>query len=82
MVLLSAQIAALLDCHPATVRHWIARFNREGMAELADRTRCGRPRPGGRLTSGIAALLDRPGLWTLPRICRYLGQPQISARTL
>ena len=36
MVLLSlhglppAQIAALLDCHPATVRRWISRFNREG----------------------------------------------------
>jgi DNA-directed RNA polymerase specialized sigma24 family protein len=33
MVLLSAhglppaQIAELLDCHPATVRRWIARFN-------------------------------------------------------
>ena len=41
MVLLSlhglpaAQIAALLDCHPATVRRWIRRFNREGMAGLA-----------------------------------------------
>jgi Winged helix-turn helix len=46
MVLLSlhglppAQIAALLDCHPATVRRWIGRFNDEG---LADRRRCGRP---------------------------------------
>ncbi len=36
MVLLSAyglppaQIGALLDCHPATVRRWISRFNREG----------------------------------------------------
>ena len=35
MVLLSlhglppAQIAELLDCHPATVRRWISRFNRE-----------------------------------------------------
>ncbi|HEV2252861.1 MAG TPA: helix-turn-helix domain-containing protein [Streptosporangiaceae bacterium] len=26
----SAQIAALLDCHPATVRRWISRFNDEG----------------------------------------------------
>ena len=39
----SAQIAALLDCHPATVRRWISRFNREGLAGLADRPRCGRP---------------------------------------
>jgi hypothetical protein len=36
MVLLSlhglppAQIAALLECHPATVRRWIGRFNDEG----------------------------------------------------
>jgi transposase len=50
MVLLSlrglppAQIAALLDCHPATVRRWIGRFNDEGLAGLADRPRSG----GGR----------------------------------
>jgi hypothetical protein len=62
-----AQIAELLDCHPATVRRWISRFNAEGPAGLADRSRCGRPRLGGRqLTSRIAALLDRPGPWTLP----------------
>jgi DDE superfamily endonuclease len=40
-------------------------------------------RLGGRqLTRRIAALLARPGPWTLPRIQRYLGQPQISMRTL
>src|ERR671924_730281 len=73
MVLLSlhglapAQIAELLDCHPATVRRWISRFNDEGMAGLADRPRCGRPCLGGRrLASRIAALLERPGPWTLP----------------
>ena len=49
MVLLSlyglppAQIAELLDCHPATVRRWISRFNREGLAGLADRPRSGSP---------------------------------------
>ena len=38
MVLLSlhelpaAQIAELLECHPATVRRWISRFNEEGLA--------------------------------------------------
>jgi transposase-like protein len=43
MVLLSlhglppSQIAKLLDCHPATVRRWISRFNSEG---LADRGPC------------------------------------------
>ncbi len=89
MVLLSlhglppAQIAALLDCHPATVRRWISRLNREGLAGLADRPRYGRPALGGRrLTGRIAALLARPRLWTLPRIRRYLGWPQISMRTL
>jgi len=89
MVLLSlrglapSQIAELLDCHPATVRRWIGRFNAEGLAGLADRPRSGRPRIGGRrLASRIAALLGRPGPWTLPRIRRYLGWPDISARTL
>src|SRR2546430_1269765 len=88
MVLLSlhglppAQIAELLDCHPATVRRWIGRFNAEGVAGLADRPRSGRPRLGGRqLTSRIAALRQRPGPWTLPRIRRYLGWPQVSGRT-
>ena len=68
MVLLSlhglppAQIAELLECHPATVRRWIGRFNGEGLAGLADRPRYGRPRLGGRrLTRRIAALLGRPG---------------------
>ena len=89
MVLLSAhglppaQIAELLDCHPATVCRWIARFNDEGQAGQADRPRSGRPRLGGRrLTGRIAALLAPPGPWTLPRIQGYLGWPQVSARTL
>src|SRR5262252_1622587 len=89
MVLLSlhelpaAQIAGLLECHPGTARRWIARFSQEGLAGLADRPRCGRPPLGGkRLTRRIAALLDRPGPWTLPRIWRYLGRPQVSMRTL
>jgi transposase len=89
MVLLSlhgaapSQIAELLGCHPATVRRWIGRFNAEGLAGLADRPRSGRPRLGGRrLASRIAALLRRPGPWTLPRIRRYLGYPQVSMRTL
>jgi transposase len=89
MVLLSlqglpaAQIAGLLECHPATVRRCISRFSSEGLAGLADWRRCGRPRVGGkRLASRICALLDRPGPWTLPRIWRYLGRPQVSMRTL
>src|SRR5690349_22150626 len=53
MVLLSlhglppAQIAVLLDCHPATVRRWISRFNSEGLAGLADRPLV-RAAPAGR----------------------------------
>jgi transposase len=89
MVLLSAhglpssQIAGLLGCHPATVRRWTGRFNDEGLAGLADRPRSGRPPLGGsRLAARTAALLKRPGPWTLPRIRRYLGSPQVSTRTL
>jgi hypothetical protein len=53
------------------------------MAGLADRPWPGRSLLGGtRLTSRIAALLGRPGPWTLPRIWRYLGRPRLSLRTL
>jgi transposase len=89
MILLSVhglapgQVAELLDCHPATVRRWVGRFNSEGLAGLADRPRSGRPPLGGRRLPGrITALLQRPGPWTLPRIRRCLGSPRISARTL
>jgi transposase len=89
MVLLSlqglpaAQIAGLLECHPATVRRWIGRFNSEGLVGLADRPRCGRPPVGGRrLSRRIAALLERPGPWTVLRIWRHPGRPQVSTRTL
>jgi transposase len=89
MVLLSArglapaEIAVLPGCHPSTVRRWIGRFNAGGVAGLADRPRCGRPRLGGRrLTRRIAALLQQPGPWTVPRLWRYLGRPALSPRTL
>src|SRR6185437_7038041 len=74
----TGEIAALLQCHPSTVRRWIGRFNAGGAAGLADRPRCGRPRLGPRIT----ALLGRPGPWTVRRIWRYLGRPQLSPRTL
>ncbi|MEU9917821.1 IS630 family transposase [Streptomyces sp. NPDC051001] len=78
-----AQIGTLMECDPATVRRWIRRFNACGAAGLDDRPRCGRPRlGGGRLTVRIAALLARPGPWTVPRLHKYLGRPQISRRTL
>ena len=89
MVLLSrhglapAQIVALLDCHSDTMCRWISRFNHEGLAELAARPRCGRPRlDGRRLTGRIAALLARHGSAGRCRIRRYLGWPQVSLRTL
>jgi len=76
MVLLSlhglspAQIAALVDVDPATVRRWIGRFNADGVTGLADWPRCGRPRLGGRrLTARIEALLRRPGPWTCRGCC-------------
>jgi transposase len=46
-----AEIAVLLECYPSTVRRWISQFNAEGMAGLADRPRCGRPRLGERITA-------------------------------
>src|SRR5215831_9491558 len=79
----AAQIAVLLECHPATVRRWIGPVQRDALPGLADRPRPGRPPLGGaRLTSRIAALLGGPGPWTLPRIWRYLGRPRLSMRTL
>ncbi|QLE75740.1 helix-turn-helix domain-containing protein [Streptomyces rectiverticillatus] len=72
-----------MKCDPATVRRWIARFNTEVLAGPADRPRCGRPRLGGRrLTQRIAALLERPGPWTIPRLWRYLGRPRVTRRTV
>jgi hypothetical protein len=89
MVLLSArglapaEVAALLGCHPSTVRRWIGRFNAEGTAGLADRPRYGRPRLGGqRLAGRITALVGQPGPWTVRRLWRYLGRPQLTSRTL
>ena len=79
----AGEIAALLDCHPSTVRCWISRFNAGGAAGLAGRPRCGRPRLGGRrLPRRIAALLQQPGPWTVPQLWRYLGRPALSPRTL
>jgi len=89
MVLLSlrglppSRIAELPGCHPAAVRRWIGRFSGGGVPGLAGRPRSGRPRLGGRRLAGrVAALLGRPGPWTLPRIRRFLGWPQVSGRAL
>src|SRR5258707_11835625 len=85
MVLLSAagmspaQIADLLDYHPATVRRWLHRYRVDGIPGLPDRPRPGRPRLGGQaLTSRITALLATPGPWTIRRIWQHLGRPAYS----
>jgi transposase len=89
MVMLSAdgmspaEIADLLDYHPATVRHWLHRYRVDGIPGLPDRPRSGRPRRGGQtLTSRITTLLKTPGPWTIRRIWQRLGRPAISLRTV
>jgi transposase len=78
-----AEIADLLDYHPATVRRWLHRFAIDGIAGLPDRPRSGRPPLGGpALTPRITALLAAPGPWTIRRIWLHLGRPAISLRTL
>src|SRR5258707_12165283 len=64
MVLLSlhgsppARIAELLDCHPATARRWITRFNVEGLEGRADLPTARRPRTG--LDPGASLHRPRP----------------------
>jgi transposase len=89
MILLSAQgwsalgIAELLGYDPVTVRRWIRRFDRDGIAGLADRPRSGRPQLGSpRLGKRIRRLLARPRAWTIPLVHRYVGRPAMSLRTL
>ncbi|MBG0569367.1 IS630 family transposase, partial [Actinoplanes aureus] len=89
MIVLSAagwsapEIADLLSCDPKTVRAWIARHEREGLAGLPDRPRTGRPRTGSRrLGQHIHRLLTTPRAWTTARIWRALGRPALSLSTL
>jgi transposase-like protein len=74
MILLSArgfhaaQVAQLLGDDPATVRHWIRRYQQHGIGGLAGRPRCGRPRLGSpKLAQRIRRLLASP------RPGRFLG---------
>jgi hypothetical protein len=67
MILLSQRgwpasvIAELLGCDPVTVRRWIHRYNRHGVAALPDRPRSGRPRLGTpTLTARIRRLMGEP----------------------
>jgi transposase len=78
-----AEIADLLDYHPATVRHWLHRYTTDGVPGLPDRPRSGRPPLGGpTLTRRITTLLATPGPWTIARIWRRLGRPAIGLRTV
>lgn len=78
-----AQIADLLDYHPATVRRWLHRYHTNGIPGLPDRPRPGRPRLGGNtLTARITTLLATPGPWTIRSLWQHLGRPRLSLRTL
>jgi len=59
MVLLSSrgysvpQIAAIFACEEATVRAWLERFERGGVAGLRDRPRGGRPRKADAVAQAV-----------------------------
>jgi transposase len=70
-------IALELGLGPATVRTWLKRFKRQGLAGLRERSRPGRPAPStlAHVSTGIATGLTdprdlgRPGAsWTLDRL--------------
>jgi len=76
-------IARALGRSDATVRHWITRFNAEGLAGLRDGARAGRPPTYSAAEVGevVAASLTRPddlglpfGSWTLDRLAAYLNE--------
>ena len=78
-----AAIAEALVISPATVRFWLHRFNREGVAGLADRPRAGRPPTytAAEVGAVVAASLTKPddlglpfGSWTLDRLAAYLNE--------
>ena len=81
--LTASEIAALFDYDPRTVRRWIDRYNREGVAGLEDRRRSGAPRLGGAgLGRRIRMLLRQPRAWTVKQVRRALGYPAMSLATL
>ena len=79
------QIAETLGVCQDTVRRWIHRFDRDGVAGLADRPRGGRPPTYSAEEVGtvVAASLTKPadlglpfGSWTLDRLAAYLNEEQ------
>lgn len=78
-----AHLAERLGLTPATVYHWLHRFNAEGLTGLADRPRSGHPPTytADQKAEVIAAALTRPdtlGLpfasWALDRLQAYLNE--------
>lgn len=78
-----AEVVAKLGVCPDTVRRWIHRFDRHGVAGLADRPRAGRPPTYSAEEVGtvVATSLTKPedlGLpfacWTLDRLEAYLNE--------
>ena len=73
MVLLSAQrrtvpeLAAIFDLHPASVRFWLRRFDRDGPAGLYDAPRSGRPREMDQANDQrLVQLLAQDPQWVSP----------------
>jgi len=82
----TTEIAEQVDLHALNVRKWIHRFNKEGMAGLHDRPRCGRPPKLDmilrRLVWEIVATDPRIlgctfSTWTATRLMRYLRQQDL-----
>lgn len=89
MVLLSdrrysvPQIATIFECDEATVRHWLGRFEAEGLAGLRDRPRSGRPRTAGAAArEQIRRTVEQPpsaagyafSCWSVVTLCAHLAE--------
>lgn len=88
MVLLSAQgrsapeIARLMECHSASVRHWLKAYQREGATALYDAPRAGRPAKEKLLPAIVQAQASQSppsygyvqACWTVVLLLTHLGQ--------
>jgi transposase len=75
------EVARLLDDHPDTVRHWLQRYQAEGLEGLRDRPRSGRPpKAGADARAQIRQLLQTSPAeqgyphngWTVPLLVHHL----------
>jgi transposase len=78
-----AQIADLYQIDERTVRHWLERYQGEGLAGLDDRPRSGRPRRAGAVAEGeVSQCLDQSPTvvavarttWTCRLLQRHLSE--------